>query len=165
MNKSKHGIKYTKEILQEAVNASLSIMGVLRYLEIPCAGGTHAHVSNRIKQFEIDTAHFTGSVHNRGGTSWNKKSPSEILVILSRGSKRPHHHILKRALLESGLTYACTTCNNIGEWNGEPLGLEIDHIDGDWLNNLIENLRFLCPNCHSQQKHTNMPHKYRNLDT
>lgn len=35
-------------------------------------------------------------------------------------------------------------------WNGEPLRLQVDHIDGDPLNNELTNLRLLCPNCHSQ---------------
>ncbi|GAB7048084.1 HNH endonuclease signature motif containing protein [Catenuloplanes indicus] len=35
-------------------------------------------------------------------------------------------------------------------WQGRPLKLHVDHIDGDFLNNTAENLRFLCPNCHSQ---------------
>lgn len=46
-------------------------------------------------------------------------------------------------------TYKCSACN-ISEWNGKELTLQIDHIDGNNKNNLIENLRYLCPNCHTQ---------------
>jgi 5-methylcytosine-specific restriction endonuclease McrA len=46
-------------------------------------------------------------------------------------------------------TYACTECG-ISEWNKKPITLQIDHIDGNNNNNLIENLRYLCPNCHTQ---------------
>lgn len=50
--------------------------------------------------------------------------------------------------MESGIPYQCACCGNTGEWQGAPLTLQVDHIDGDFLNNEIENLRFLCPNCH-----------------
>ncbi len=46
--------------------------------------------------------------------------------------------------------YKCETCDNIGEHNGKPLTLQVDHIDGNSDNNYPDNLRFQCPNCHSQ---------------
>lgn len=45
--------------------------------------------------------------------------------------------------------YRCSCCG-INEWNGKPLTLQVDHIDGNNSNNLIENFRYLCPNCHTQ---------------
>lgn len=48
---------------------------------------------------------------------------------------------------ESG--YNCAVCT-ISEWNGNPITLQVDHIDGDAGNNLPANLRLICPNCHSQ---------------
>ena len=46
--------------------------------------------------------------------------------------------------------YQCSSCGIGEEWNGSKLILELDHIDGKAYNNTIENLRILCPNCHSQ---------------
>lgn len=43
----------------------------------------------------------------------------------------------------------CEQCG-IDEWNGTQLSFELDHIDGNNYNNSLDNLRFLCPNCHSQ---------------
>jgi len=43
----------------------------------------------------------------------------------------------------------CQICN-IKEWNGKKIILEVDHIDGDYSNNHVDNLRAICPNCHSQ---------------
>lgn len=44
----------------------------------------------------------------------------------------------------------CEECNQLPVWNGKPLNLQVDHIDGDCKNNLPYNLRLICPNCHSQ---------------
>ena len=45
--------------------------------------------------------------------------------------------------------YACECCG-ISEWNSKPITLQVDHINGLATNNNIENLRLICPNCHSQ---------------
>ncbi len=52
--------------------------------------------------------------------------------------------------MESGVPYRCIGCGIDGAWRGNPLTLDVDHIDGDFNNNQIDNLRFLCPNCHRQ---------------
>ena len=58
---------------------------------------------------------------------------------------------LKIRLFKEGLLEEkCAICGNLGEWNDKPLSLVIDHINGNHSDNRIENLRILCPNCHSQ---------------
>ena len=54
----------------------------------------------------------------------------------------------KRLLHERNHT--CEQCGIGNEYNGKPLSLELDHVDGNSNNNKVENLRILCPNCHSQ---------------
>lgn len=59
--------------------------------------------------------------------------------------------ILKQKLIEEGiLDDVCVKCGNDGQWMGQKITLELDHIDGDRFNNSFDNLRILCPNCHSQ---------------
>ena len=60
------------------------------------------------------------------------------------------NHYLKKIIRERELlVWKCSDCG-IERWNNKEIGLELDHIDGDAANNNLENLRLLCPNCHSQ---------------
>lgn len=54
-----------------------------------------------------------------------------------------------RNLLIAHKGYSCSNCK-IAEWAGKPITLEVNHIDGNAFNNVVSNLEFLCPNCHSQ---------------
>lgn len=62
-----------------------------------------------------------------------------------RGSK-----LSRRVRTDGHVDYRCNICKNTGEWLDKEITLHLDHIDGDSKNNEIANLRFLCPNCHSQ---------------
>ncbi|MFJ9443899.1 HNH endonuclease signature motif containing protein [Kitasatospora sp. NPDC101235] len=143
------GTCYTKELLQEAVSASQSVAGVLRYLNRPQAGGTQAHVGRRIKALGIDTSHFTGQSHNRGKPSPRRLPPGEVLVRRPAEAKRLPGFRIRRALAELGRAEECQGCGTGPEWRGQPMTLEVDHINGDWSDNQPDNLRLLCPNCHS----------------
>ena len=141
----------TDEELAAVVPQCRSMAQVLRAFDRKLAGGNHSHFRLRIDRAGIDTSHFTGQGWSRNSVSLRRLPADEILVVLPEGSNRPRTNQLKRALLEMGVLYQCVECGNTGEWNGKPITLEVDHVDGDFLNNLQENLRFLCPNCHSQQ--------------
>src|SRR5258708_33920335 len=138
--------KYTKERLEAAVLKATSIQGVARIiLGKPVSGNQHQHIKKMIQKFNIDSNHFLGYAHNKGVNSNQRKLPNQIFII----GQRQKSAQLRRALIESTIKYRCVICN-IDEWKGKKINLEIDHIDGNSEDNRIENLRFLCPNCHSQ---------------
>lgn len=144
--------KYSKEDLEQAVKLSFSYMGVARCLDIAPVGGNTCHLRDRIKESDIDVSHFLGQAHNKGRVSKKRKSAKDILKVYPKGFRRIKALLLRRALTELGREKKCEKCGLGEKWENELLRLHIDHIDGIYLNCLENNLRYLCPNCHSQTK-------------
>lgn len=140
-------MKRTDEEIKEAVAKNQSLTGVLRQFGITIAGGNFTTLKHKILKLGIDTSHFTGQAHLKGKThNWSLKA--DLKDILKYGTiLSPSYK--KRLIAEGFLKYECSICK-IKEWNNIPLVLQVDHIDGDVFNNLLVNLRMLCPNCHSQ---------------
>lgn len=104
-----------------------------------------------VKDNNFDISHFKPA---RG--RFSKKE--DILVI---GTKR--NSIIKNLLLRENLIeYKCSLCGQGNIWNNKNLVLELDHINGNSSDNRLENLRFLCPNCHSQTE-TNKGKKTKSI--
>lgn len=143
-------MKYTLEILEDAVNNCISFAGVLRYLGIRQTGGSQSHIKRKVIEYKIDYSHFLGSASNKGRSFPQQRLTKEEILVKRESGRRQHSHLLRRALLEAGVLYECLECSNNGLWQGKKLALEVDHKNGDWLDDSKENLRFLCPNCHSQ---------------
>ncbi|MEU4731650.1 HNH endonuclease [Streptomyces sp. NPDC023588] len=142
------GMKWTREILAEAVAASTNMCEVLRRLRLEVVGGHHTHITRRVKAFGIDTSHFT--LPSPAGRPKMRRSPENLLVRRDGPhARRTQSEQLKQALTALGVANECGMCGIPATWQDCPLPLEVDHIDGDWRNNLRENLRLLCPNCHS----------------
>ncbi|WP_327162265.1 HNH endonuclease signature motif containing protein [Streptomyces zaomyceticus] len=144
----REGTRWTREALEGAVAASTNMCEVLRRLGVEVVGGQHAHISRRIKAYGIDTSHFRAP--SRKGEPWRPRTVAALLIEQTGPqTRRIPSDRLSWAMTESGVRKQCAACGTKAVWRGRPLPLEVDHVDGDWRNNRIENLRFLCPNCHS----------------
>jgi len=139
---------YTIDEFKEAVRRNYSIAGVLQELGLKANGGNYYTFRKLVKENQVDTSHFKGQGHLKGKKhNWNKTKPIEELLTENNDSTRK---VVKAAILREGLIdYCCASCG-ITEWNGKPLSLHLDHINGVNNDHRLENLRFLCPNCHSQ---------------
>lgn len=153
--------KYSDEQLKEAVVKSNSIMDVLRYLGISTNAGTsHTHISKRVKTLALDISHFKPNRKKYLGGN-KPRIATEVLVLKTFGCQE-RTKALRRALIEIGREYVCE-CGQPPWWNGKLLVLQIEHKNGDNLDDRPENLTFLCPNCHTQtstyglQKHLSAP--------
>ncbi|MFF7362415.1 HNH endonuclease signature motif containing protein [Streptomyces sp. NPDC008125] len=136
--------------LTSAVAESKSLAGVLRLLGHADNGAVRARLKRSLDEYGLSTAHFTGQGHTRGAHSPHRRTTAEILRRKDPGSARTRTSLLRRALDDIGIARTCSACGIGDTWQGKYLALEIDHVNGDRLDNRRGNLRYLCPSCHSQ---------------
>lgn len=144
----RRGARYTDEDVIRAVGSSRCISDVLSKIGLTKHGDNFKTIRTFIEVHNLNVSHFSTNdarIHNSSNRKW---VPSNIFVEhseVSRGALR--RHVIKHEVLPQ---YECYECANTGTWNNSPINLVIDHINGVNNDNRIENLRWLCPNCHSQ---------------
>ena len=139
--------RWTIEALRSAVACEMSLAGVLRSIGLRPAGGNYENVGRVIRSFGFSTQHWTGKGHLR--SRHNPHVPKISLARLLVRDSAYHSNKLRRRLIAEGILEArCVWCGST-EWLGRAIPLELDHVDGDRTNNLLCNLRLVCPNCHA----------------
>lgn len=142
--------KWDENDLRKAVSQSSSKRQVLHKLGLVEAGGNYAQIGNYIKLYQIDNSHFLGQGSNKGKTI--TRNPTRTLSsILVRNSNFQSFKLKKRLFKEGLKKEKCELCSWAKVSVDGRIPLELDHINGNHLDNRIENLRILCPNCHSLQ--------------
>lgn len=132
---SKFRKNYSDEDIIEYAKEVESMAGLLRKLGLREVGGNYNTMRRKIASLDINTDHWTRQLWNKGKRLKDWKDYKNTT------------HLRKQLISVRG--NRCEECR-ITEWNGKFLVLELDHVDGNRANNTENNLRLLCPNCHSQ---------------
>lgn len=112
---------------------------------VPRGGSSTDILKRRIKELNCSTEHFHSNFSKKRN---NKKIPLEDMMV-QNATIKSMTSFKKRLIQENILEYKCAICGLI-EWQNHPLVLQLEHMNGNNTDNRLENLRLLCPNCHSQ---------------
>lgn len=137
--------KYTySEEFAKVVEASFTRKEVILKMGWSLANASFLRFKKWVEEHDLDISHFNYGFAP-GNKPRNKRSNEQVFVY----GKEEHGKTLKQRMLKLGVPNECLICG-LTEWFGLAIVLEVDHIDGDRVNNVLSNLRLLCPNCHSQ---------------
>lgn len=125
----------TKEIFEASCKNSKRWSEVFRDLNVQKSGTSYEFAQRCIKEWNIDVAHFA--------------KPFNPLDRLTIRPNQPKGR-LRDYLIKIGREYKCEECGLMDMWNNKKITLQVDHVNGINYDHRPENLRFLCPNCHSQ---------------
>ena len=153
--------KWTISQLKEAAKKSKSIRQVLGLLGLKQAGGNYAQIKKYFDFYKIDILHFTGKLWNKGLKGIGKpRIPLEKILV--KNSTYQSFKLKKRLFLAGLKSQQCEECGWAKRSDSGHLPLELDHVNGNHMDNRLENLRVLCPNCHSL-KPTHRGRKIKNI--
>lgn len=139
--------------LERAVKESYSAAETCRKLNLPDKSGTITRLKRYVLKNNIDISHWTGQLWSKGKTSLddsrirNDKSNQDIFI---ENSNAAPVYVRKLIIKKNLLEYKCQICRMEPFWNGKELKFQLDHINGKRNDHRLENLRWLCPNCHTQ---------------
>ena len=142
------------EELQKVAKKCFNSSEACRELALADNGGNVTRLKKLLRKNDVDISHWTGQSWSKGKTSLDDKrvrrKPAE--EIFCENSNAAPSYVRSLILKKNLLEYKCSKekCNNLGQWLGETLKLQLDHINGIRTDHRLENLRWLCPNCHSQ---------------
>lgn len=133
--------------LKTLVQNSNSYTQALKHFGLENKGENFRTLRKRMQEENINFSHFLSKKESLVPYKNSYGSIEEILIVNSSFNRS---HLKTKLLKEKLLEYVCVMCGQLPEWNGKPLTLQLDHINGISNDNRLENLRILCPHCHSQ---------------
>lgn len=131
---------HNRNALKLAIENSTSIKDILIYLGLSTSGSAYSQVRKWAAKHQLEIP-----------KSYRPAFKSQTLEDRLQNGVRTRSSKLLLDLVAAGYKHnKCEECGQNNVWNGKPLTLHLDHIDGDHDNNLLANLRVLCPHCHQQ---------------
>lgn len=134
------------------VAQSTTLSAVLRHFGLMTEGAYHDILKTRLKREGIDISHISlGAGHNKGKPGKRQAMSKEDALKLIFVENSPKSRIMAKSYIRryNLIPYSCE-CGNEGEWRGKKLSLQLDHVNGVPNDHQLENMRWICPNCHSQ---------------
>jgi transposase-like protein len=153
----------TDEQFVNLIKNSANIAEVLFKLGYTVKGNSwgYSQVKQRMTDLNLSSANFKGKNAYYETNKEREISPDKLFRINCKHTRT----VLRRNIIRNNLLpYKCAICG-ISKWNNKTLSLELDHINGMNNDNRLENLRFLCPNCHSQTTTYGSRNQQRNEST
>lgn len=140
--------KISEEDFKNLVETSKTMSQVLSFFQMENKGNNYKTCKARIKEMGLNTEHF---LNCRESSINTRRVTREIFITrLCEDSHYINNHI-KEGLIKFNLKeYKCEKCNLGDVWQNEYISLQLEHKNGKSNDNRLENLCFLCPNCHSQ---------------
>lgn len=143
-------INYNRDELYHIVSNSKTFKECLLKLNIRAAGGNYRTLKKYINLYKLDISHFDSvSIRNEKLNNFNKSLKFKLSDILIENSTYSRTNLKKRLYEEKILERKCCLCGQDENWNGMKISLILDHINGIYNDNRIENLRIVCPNCNA----------------
>lgn len=141
----------------DRVDSSSTMTELLATFELKNKGGNYRTAWTRIKLVHVDAVEVERKYRANGYLARHQSSKERGKIrmlpneeVFKEHSTYSRYHLKNRIIKFGLIPYICRDCLLEAEWNGKPLSLQLEHVNGVDDDNRLENLCFLCPNCHSQ---------------
>lgn len=140
---------WEEQKLRRIVEESVTIAECLRKLGLCTRGNNFRTFRRKAEKWGVNYEHFDKNASKRARDAHKFKRSVPNTLVFCENSK-VSSRLLRQRYIEINKLIKCEDCGISDEYNDKPITLQIDHKNGIRNDNRLVNLRWLCPNCHSQ---------------